>query len=103
MERMCSAVAKLPVIGDCGSSGRLNAPVFYKRDKAPQEVQFPEGRALPPPPREERGAWGGAGAGTEVSKPDPRYDTPFGRLPVLVFGSHLSLGTDLREINVYFS
>lgn len=100
MERMCSAVAKLPVIGDCGSSGRLNAPVFYKRDKAPQEVQFPEGRALPP--REDR-VERGAGAGTEVSKPDPRYDTPFGRLPVLVFGSHLSLGTDLREINVYFS
>lgn len=100
MERMCSAVAKLPVIRDCGSSGRLNAPVFHRRDKAPQEVQFPEGRALPP--REDR-VERGAGAGTEVSKPDPPDDTPFGRLPVLVFGSHLSLGTDLREINVYFS
>lgn len=62
MERMCSAVAKLPVIGDCGSSGRLNAPVFYKRDKAPQEVQFPEGRALPP--REDR-VERGAGRGQE--------------------------------------
>lgn len=69
----------------------------------PRKCSSPRGELCRPPGRSvERGA-GGAGAGTEVSKPDPRYDTPFGRLPVLVFGSHLSLGTDLREINVYFS
>lgn len=73
-----------------------------KEIRRPRKCSSPRGE-LCRTPREERGAWGGAGAGTEVSKPDPRYDTPFGRLPVLVFRSHLSLGTDLREINVYFS
>lgn len=36
----------LPVIGDCGSLGRSNAPTFYGRDEVLQGVQFPEGRAL---------------------------------------------------------
>lgn len=72
-----------------------------KEIRRPRKCSSPRGE-LCRPPREDR-VERGAGAGTEVSKPDPRYDTPFGRLPVLVFRSHLSLGTDLREINVYFS
>lgn len=45
-EHVCSIVIKLPVIGDCGSLGRLNAPIFYKRDKVLQEVLLLKGSAL---------------------------------------------------------